>query len=285
MVKCASVLCFLVVLGAAQQGGAQETAQDIGQRHLREADSQSPEGRALRERLNCERVFTRAVESTEAARRATNQYPAWQLAKRFWDVPPECSGYITPAHRQMMMEVDAALAAQQLRLQQSQCERAKASLEAAVQEAERPEEFRDQTDVDLKENRAEVVRDQLELFLPACPAGEQIALRSRIDEVVARKDAEVKASIAKFMEAERLRQVAAQKARQKKAATQKSLFEGQEMSIRTSGPATLPPTPQATRKRAPSGLRCCDGSLSPSCSCSGSHRGCCSHHGGVCGCQ
>lgn len=32
-------------------------------------------------------------------------------------------------------------------------------------------------------------------------------------------------------------------------------------------------------------LLCCDGSLSPSCSCSGSHRGCCSHHGGVCGCR
>lgn len=33
------------------------------------------------------------------------------------------------------------------------------------------------------------------------------------------------------------------------------------------------------------GLLCCDGSLSPSCSCGGSHRGCCSHHGGVCGCE
>lgn len=32
-------------------------------------------------------------------------------------------------------------------------------------------------------------------------------------------------------------------------------------------------------------LLCCDGSLSPTCSCSGSHRGCCSHHGGVCGCR
>jgi len=31
-------------------------------------------------------------------------------------------------------------------------------------------------------------------------------------------------------------------------------------------------------------LQCCDGTLSPSCMCAGSHRGCCSHHGGVCGC-
>jgi hypothetical protein len=32
------------------------------------------------------------------------------------------------------------------------------------------------------------------------------------------------------------------------------------------------------------GLLCCDGSLSPTCACPG-HQGCCSHHGGVCGCQ
>lgn len=41
----------------------------------------------------------------------------------------------------------------------------------------------------------------------------------------------------------------------------------------------------ALRRSEPSGLLCCDGSLSPSCSCGGSHRGCCSHHGGICGCQ
>lgn len=31
-------------------------------------------------------------------------------------------------------------------------------------------------------------------------------------------------------------------------------------------------------------LLCCDGSPSPSCLCGGNHRGCCSWHGGVCGC-
>lgn len=41
------------------------------------------------------------------------------------------------------------------------------------------------------------------------------------------------------------------------------------------------------RERAsyPRSLRCCDGTLSPSCMCGGSRRGCCSHHGGVCGCE
>lgn len=32
-------------------------------------------------------------------------------------------------------------------------------------------------------------------------------------------------------------------------------------------------------------LRCADGTLSPTCTCGGSHRGCCSHHGGVAGCN
>ncbi len=41
----------------------------------------------------------------------------------------------------------------------------------------------------------------------------------------------------------------------------------------------------AARRSEPQGLLCCDGSLSPTCSCGGSHQGCCSHHGGVCGCR
>ena len=33
-------------------------------------------------------------------------------------------------------------------------------------------------------------------------------------------------------------------------------------------------------------VACCDGTTSPSCECSrASHRGCCSHHGGMCGCE
>jgi hypothetical protein len=41
---------------------------------------------------------------------------------------------------------------------------------------------------------------------------------------------------------------------------------------------------QPVDSAAGSALLCCDGSQSLSCSCGGSHRGCCSHHGGVCGC-
>lgn len=39
------------------------------------------------------------------------------------------------------------------------------------------------------------------------------------------------------------------------------------------------------RARLPQRVRCCDGMLSPTCMCGGSLRGCCSHHGGVCGCE
>lgn len=37
--------------------------------------------------------------------------------------------------------------------------------------------------------------------------------------------------------------------------------------------------------RADAPLRCCDGEMSPSCTCGGPRRGCCSYHGGVCGCS
>jgi hypothetical protein len=41
----------------------------------------------------------------------------------------------------------------------------------------------------------------------------------------------------------------------------------------------------AQRRWSSARLRCNDGTLSPSCVCGGSHRGCCSHHGGVDGCS
>jgi hypothetical protein len=47
---------------------------------------------------------------------------------------------------------------------------------------------------------------------------------------------------------------------------------------------TRNPRPSATTRSGGTGLLCCDGSLSPTCACPG-HQGCCSHHGGICGCQ
>ena len=41
----------------------------------------------------------------------------------------------------------------------------------------------------------------------------------------------------------------------------------------------------AAAREASLRVRCCDGTLSGRCLCNGSHRGCCSHHGGICGCE
>lgn len=49
--------------------------------------------------------------------------------------------------------------------------------------------------------------------------------------------------------------------------------------------AELEERQERARARASAPLRCCDGALSPSCVCGGSRQGCCSHHGGVCGCS
>jgi hypothetical protein len=45
------------------------------------------------------------------------------------------------------------------------------------------------------------------------------------------------------------------------------------------GTAPPPPPPPSS-----GGLRCCDGTLSPTCFSCANKQGCCSHHGGVCGC-
>jgi heme exporter protein C len=45
--------------------------------------------------------------------------------------------------------------------------------------------------------------------------------------------------------------------------------------------ADVPP-PDAPPPRS---VKCCDGSLSPTCVCGGKLRGCCPHHKGVCGCE
>ncbi|HEY5924165.1 MAG TPA: hypothetical protein VIV11_20950, partial [Kofleriaceae bacterium] len=42
---------------------------------------------------------------------------------------------------------------------------------------------------------------------------------------------------------------------------------------------------EITRFGADASILCCDGTLSPTCTCGGSRLGCCEKHGGVCGCQ
>lgn len=244
---------------------------------------------ALQKQADCQSMISLAERTTEDVRKAT-QNPAWQHAYMMWQIPEDCASYLTPANRQMQREVAEVLEEQKQQARQSRCVQAKTAFEEAVQEAAKPEEFQDQYDVFYRGNSAAVVRQRLELFVSsACTPDEQDALRRRIDEVVTAKDLQVKAAIAKVEVAEQTQRAIAKRPTQKStasrsAAAQRSGMEGQATEIRTTGPATLQPAIQQTRS-ASRGLRCCDGTQSQSCSCSGSHRGCCSHHGGVCGCQ
>lgn len=73
----------------------------------------------------------------------------------------------------------------------------------------------------------------------------------------------------------------AQEAEQKREEAQREAQARQD-NRRASGPSK---SQGGTRTSGGDRLRCCDGTLSPSCMCGGSRRGCCSHHGGVCGCE
>lgn len=61
----------------------------------------------------------------------------------------------------------------------------------------------------------------------------------------------------------------------------KAAFEGR-VTVSAAGKS---PAGASAPGDSPRSLLCCDGTASPSCSCEGSHRGCCSHHRGVCGCE
>ncbi len=52
-----------------------------------------------------------------------------------------------------------------------------------------------------------------------------------------------------------------------------------------SKPLSQEPTKTREEAAAPRSVKCCDGSISPSCTCGGKTRGCCSRHGGICGCE
>jgi hypothetical protein len=57
-----------------------------------------------------------------------------------------------------------------------------------------------------------------------------------------------------------------------------------DLPLETAEPPKKKPPP--ARSTGSGMLKCCDGTLSPSCACGRkSNRGCCSHHGGVCGCD
>jgi len=67
-----------------------------------------------------------------------------------------------------------------------------------------------------------------------------------------------------------------------RADTCTTAMEAAKPQTPSSRPAATPAAPQTSGSGM---LKCCDGSLSPSCTCGGRRRGCCSHHGGICSCD
>lgn len=104
------------------------------------------------------------------------------------------------------------------------------------------------------------------------------AQRSRIEpgleqlrkakEAKERQEAALEEAARKREEAARKREEAQEKAREAREAARAAAQEAAEAARESS-----------------SMVMCCDGTTSPSCLCNGSRRGCCSHHGGVCGCN
>lgn len=151
----------------------------------------------------------------------------WRFSQKSWTdaAQPRCMPFFTPANLQLMRQVAAAYQAQEELTRQAQCSQAKVLFDAAVRDAEIPEQIPDQAAAYTKNGRATAVRVELERFVSsACPPEQQEALRRKIEEVVSRKESEVQAAIARVEEAERRQaaaQEAAQKARQTKAASKK----------------------------------------------------------------
>lgn len=105
------------------------------------------------------------------------------------------------------------------------------------------------------------VPPRLVIELRATIARDQAALASQQRIAQARAEAEARRQAAAAERERKQADFAAERERRRQAAEE-------ERANRSSG-----------------GLVCNDGTLSPTCTCAGSHRGCCSWHGGVAGCQ
>jgi len=116
-------------------------------------------------------------------------------------------------------------------------------------------------------------------------AAQQDAVRR--GEERARWDAEQARQRAEGEETERRRreerEEAAARARSERAAREKADRDA-DAAAAASAPRSTPVAPATPAPRDTGGhVCCCDGTLSPTCTTV--HRGCCSHHGGVCACD
>ncbi|MFO0580042.1 MAG: hypothetical protein U1A78_39215 [Polyangia bacterium] len=118
----------------------------------------------------------------------------------------------------------------------------------------------------------------------ALQAAEAIHHSSDVDDEIARAQAacrDVPSASSRLAKAQkRIAQLEEQEERAARAAKQ---AEAQKAKLRL---AKLKQREAAAQeKEASKRLMCCDGTVSPSCTCYGSHRNCCVDHGGVCGCE
>lgn len=119
-------------------------------------------------------------------------------------------------------------------------------------------------------------REDLEQYYRPC----DVLLNELLEAAASEEEREAlmaSSEAAKIEEAQAAQEVAQEAAKQEAAAAKREAAARQQ---RSSQPAST----SGSHSSSSGALRCCDGSISPSCTCAGSRRGCCSHHGGVCGC-
>ncbi|KYF90183.1 hypothetical protein BE17_35260 [Sorangium cellulosum] len=255
----------LEALAACEQArrGANEALEaasfDQARSHLQEARRTCVEGAALQEVARAEadvdareREATQRRAAEDAARkereRAEEERERAEEARRRAERERKAVARFKDVAQVIARHVQVASA----RATQRRWEDARAALSQAELALD---EFRG-TDVQRSERCAALLAQVVQLR-PDVDAGLEQIRQRREDEERRRRE---------------LREAAEEKQRQMKEAAEERLRQMREAA--------------EERREASLRVQCCDGSLSPSCLCGrSSYRGCCSHHGGVCGCE
>jgi len=147
-----------------------------------------------------------------------------------------------------------------------------AQIEARAEQ--RRQELDEQADRAAVEQEAARQAAQRATFAAMTPAAREATLRSACSTSDG-CDAEVSRLII---------EAAANAVERKKLERQRTSLNAQlAVKARTQQPPTQPRSAPPSRPPNTGRVCCCDGTLSPTCTTV--HRGCCSHHGGVCACQ
>lgn len=173
------------------------------------------------------------------------------------------------------------------RLRQELQDRERASRQADEKEQEWLDEQLRLRDVKLAQAKYdyELATTWAELDLEACSVRLDEAECSEIGAFVERfrhsEQGKLGAEALAAADAERKRRAAVAE----KEALDARVAEEEAKRLRAAQWAKDHPQPVAPVQERPSGVLCRDGTMSPSCVCGGSLKGCCSSHGGVAGCE